>query len=119
MDVAPIGQNTVQVHPAKNMDTPDPDPGEEYPHTNTQLFGTVDPPGNRYASVGDMKPPYNAPADPALEPMMTGFVADYMNTFRQEMGTAPSSDDYAQIMACYTPDQMPVMRDLALGVRSL
>jgi hypothetical protein len=29
------------------MDTPNPDPGEEYQHVNTQLFGVIDPPGNR------------------------------------------------------------------------
>ena len=28
---------------AENMNTPDPDPGEEYQHVNTQLFGIVDP----------------------------------------------------------------------------
>lgn len=27
---------------APNMNTPDPDPGEEYPHINTQLFGVLD-----------------------------------------------------------------------------
>ena len=29
------------------MNTPSPDPGEEYQHVNTQLFGLIDPPGNR------------------------------------------------------------------------
>jgi phospholipase C len=29
---------------AKNMNTPYPDPGEEYPHINTQLFGHIDRP---------------------------------------------------------------------------
>ena len=32
---------------ATNMDTPNPDPGEEYQHINTQLFGIIDPPANR------------------------------------------------------------------------
>src|ERR1700733_3297448 len=35
-------------------DTPRPDRGEEYPHVNTQLFGVIDPAGNRgkpYASM--------------------------------------------------------------------
>ena len=27
---------------APNMNTPDPDSGEEYPHINTQLFGVLD-----------------------------------------------------------------------------
>ena len=29
---------------AANMNTPGTDPGEEYPHVNTQLFGIIDPP---------------------------------------------------------------------------
>ena len=29
------------------MNSPSPDPGEEYQHVNTQLFGIIDPPGNR------------------------------------------------------------------------
>src|SRR5580692_10895609 len=32
---------------APGMNTPSPDPGEEYPHVNTQLFGLIDPPSNR------------------------------------------------------------------------
>src|SRR5580700_5100073 len=32
---------------ADNMNTPSPDPGEEYQHVNTQLFGLIDPPDNR------------------------------------------------------------------------
>ena len=32
---------------AENMDTPNPDAGEEFQHVNTQLFGTIDPPSNR------------------------------------------------------------------------
>ena len=37
---------------AANLDTPNPDPGEEYPHVNTQLFGIIDPPGNRGVMTG-------------------------------------------------------------------
>ena len=48
---------------AQNMDTPNPDPGEEYhQHVNTQLFGNIDPPGNRGVLAGRMVAPYNAPA---------------------------------------------------------
>jgi phospholipase C len=32
---------------ATGMNTPSQDPGEEYPHVNTQLFGLIDPPSNR------------------------------------------------------------------------
>ena len=31
----------------EDMNTPYPDPGEEYQHVNTQLFGHIDPPENR------------------------------------------------------------------------
>ena len=31
---------------APNMDTPNPEPGEEFTHVNTQLFGIIDPPTN-------------------------------------------------------------------------
>ena len=41
---------------ATNMDTPNPDPGEDYPHVNTQLFGIIDPPTNR----GQMSEQMNA-----------------------------------------------------------
>ena len=50
---------------APNMDTPNPDPGEEYQHINTQLFGIIDPPGNRGVLAEQMAAPYNAPAGPA------------------------------------------------------
>jgi len=45
-DVPGAEQGTVPVYPSTNLDTPDPDPGEEYPHTNTQLYGTVAPAEN-------------------------------------------------------------------------
>ena len=35
------------------MASPSPDPGEEYPHVNTQLFGTVDPPANAHVNYID------------------------------------------------------------------
>ena len=34
-------RGAVPVHVATSMDAPNPDAGEEHPHTNTQLFGTV------------------------------------------------------------------------------
>ena len=43
-------RKTVPVHAGSVMDNPNPAPGEEYPHVSTQLFGTVDPEGNRYRS---------------------------------------------------------------------
>lgn len=112
-DIAVAGAPTVPVHPAQTMDTPDPDPGEEYPHINTQLYGSVSPQSNRYAKVAEMVSPFNSPPDSHAPPSMDGFVSDYINTFRTEMGRLPAYGEYAQIMACYTPDQIPVFSTLA------
>ena len=92
-------RGVVPVHVATSMDAPNPDAGEEHPHTNTQLFGTVAPDDNRFLSYEAMQPPFNAPDDPAREPTMDGFVLDYVNTFRSEMGRLPEYDEYAQIMS--------------------
>src|SRR4029079_3194150 len=39
---------------ARTMDTPEPGPGDEYQHVNTQLFGIIAPPGNRGVLAGHM-----------------------------------------------------------------
>jgi phospholipase C len=113
-DVPGAERGPVPAHPATNMDTPDPDPGEEFPHVNTQLFATVAPAGNRFASVDAMETPFNAPA-PGTVPAMDGFVADYVAAFRVEMGRLPTYEEYAQIMACYPPERLPVLSALARG----
>lgn len=113
--VLKTGESRIPVHPAERMDTPDPDPGEEYPHVNTQLFGTIDPAQNRYKEVGEMAAPFNAPTDPSATPAMSGFVTDYINNFRVEMGRTPTVNECSQIMAGYTPDQLPVFTGLAKG----
>ena len=100
---------------AKDMNTPNPDPGEEYPHVNTQLFGRIDPPSNRGVLAEQMVAPFNAPADPGQVPTMDGFVTDYISAFTAEMGRQPTYDEYSQIMAGYTPEQMPVLSTLARG----
>src|SRR3974390_184314 len=46
---------------ATNMNTPNPDPGEEYPHINTDLYGVLDP-KNRFLPLSKMTAPYNAPS---------------------------------------------------------
>lgn len=43
------GGGKVRVSKGEVMTNPNPDPGEEYYHVNTQLFGTVCPEGNRFA----------------------------------------------------------------------
>src|SRR5262245_13365498 len=115
-DYAPdADREVVPVHPAENMDTPNPDPGEEYQHVNTQSFGTVSPPDNRFKLAEVMEAPFNAPDNPNPQPTMNGFVTDYINAFHAETGRIPQYNEYAQIMACYTPDKMPVLSTLAKG----
>ena len=98
---------------ATNMNTPHPDPGEEYPHINTDLFGVLNP-ENRFMPLKKIVAPYNAP-DPAATPTMDGFVADYISMFTSEKGRQPTYEEYAQIMTGYAPEQMPVLSTLARG----
>lgn len=93
------------------MDSPDPDPGEEYQHTNTQLFGILDEP-NRFRDAREMVAPYNAPVAGQL-PTMNGFVSDYISFFTREMGRQPTFEEYSQIMTGYSPEQVPVLSALA------
>ena len=46
---------------ATDMDSPNPDTGEEYPHTNTQLYNTLSE-ANRFKLGADITAPWNAPA---------------------------------------------------------
>jgi phospholipase C len=98
---------------ATSMDSPDPDPGEEYQHTNTQLFGILDE-ANRFKDATEMVAPYNAPAA-GQAATMDGFVADYISFFTAEMGRQPTYDEYSQIMTGFTPEQVPVISGLAKG----
>jgi len=99
---------------APNMNTPHPDPGEEYPHINTDLFG-IQNPKNRLQPLARMVAPYNAPDYPRQQPTMDGFVADYISAFTAEMRRQPTYEEYSQIMTGYTPEQMPVISALARG----
>ena len=100
---------------AAGMNAPSPDPGEEYQHVNTQLFGLIDPPSNRGMVATHIVAPYNAPADQAQRPTMDGFVTDYISAFTAETGRPPVFEEYAQIMTGYTPLQVPVISALARG----
>lgn len=97
---------------APTMNTPWPDPGEELPHINTQLFGILDE-GNR----GVLQPEtmFNTPDYPAQQPTMDGFLTDYISTFMGEFKRQPTYEEYAQFMTGYTPEQMPVMSAIARG----
>lgn len=98
---------------AGDMDSPNPDPGEEYQHTNTQLFNVLDE-ANRFKDATEMAPPYNEPPD-GRAPSMDGFVTDYISFLTVELGRQPLYDEYGQIMTGFTPDQVPVLSTLARG----
>jgi phospholipase C len=93
------------------MDSPNPDSGEEYYHTNTQLYGVLDEP-NRFKLGEAVTAPWNAPP-PGAMPTMDGFVADYISTFTGEMGRQPTYEEYAHIMTGCTPEQLPVLNGIA------
>src|SRR5215831_12087345 len=61
---------------AAGMNVPNPDSGEDFQHVNTQLFGVIDPPGNRCVLSELMTAPFNAPADPQAVPTMDGFTPE-------------------------------------------
>jgi phospholipase C len=96
----------------KKDSPPFPDPGEDYPHVNTQLFNPDKPdPFNRQ--------PYNLPF-PVQAPSMNGFVNDYIVNYinTEYPGTNPSPDQafydhYKYIMECYDPADLPVLSGLA------
>ncbi|WP_210480882.1 alkaline phosphatase family protein [Naasia sp. SYSU D00948] len=94
------------------MSSPRPDPGEEFPHVNTQLFGTVDPAHNRHRKVAEMTAPFNAPADDST-PTMEGFLQDYINTFVANHGKHPTADEYRVAMGAFDPAMLPVFSTLA------
>lgn len=95
------------------MGQPSPDPGEEYPHVNTQLFHTIDPATNEKLYVDQMEAPYNAPAAGA-KPDMSGFLDDYIVNYRRlKKGDEPSADEAATIMGNFSPEMLPVFSTLA------
>ncbi|MET0843844.1 MAG: alkaline phosphatase family protein [Mycetocola sp.] len=96
---------------ATDMDSPNPDSGEEWFHTNTQLFNVLDE-HNRFKIGEEVAAPWNAPP-PGATPTMDGFVTDYISTFSSELGRQPTYEEYAQIMTGYTPEQLPVLSGIA------
>ena len=81
---------------ATDMDSPNPDSGEEWYHTNTQLFNVLDE-HNRFKIGEGVTAPWNAPPAGAT-PTMDGFVTDYISTFTAEVGRQPTYEEYAHIM---------------------
>ena len=96
---------------ATDMDSPNPDSGEEYYHTNTQLYNTLDE-HNRFKIGEAVAAPWNTPPLGAV-PTMDGFVTDYISTFTGEIGRQPRYDEYAHIMTGCTPEQLPVLNGIA------
>ncbi|HEY1623116.1 MAG TPA: alkaline phosphatase family protein, partial [Streptosporangiaceae bacterium] len=96
---------------ATDMDSPNPDSGEEYFHTNTQLFNILDD-HNRFKIGEGAAAPWNAPP-PGAVPTMDGFVTDYISTFTGETGRQPTYEEYAHIMTGCTPEQLPVLNGIA------
>ena len=96
---------------ATDMDSPNPDSGEEYFHTNTQLFNILND-HNRFTIGEGAAAPWNAPP-PGTVPTMDGFVTDYISTFTGEIGRQPTYEEYAHIMTGCTPGQLPVLNGIA------
>ncbi len=96
---------------ATDMDSPNPDSGEEYPHTNTQLYNILNE-QNRFKLAEEITAPYNAP-EPGQTPTMDGFVTDYISTLTAELGRQPIYEEYSQMMTGFTPEQIPVLNGLA------
>lgn len=107
----PDGSALVHYSTTDDMDAPNPDSGEEWFHTNTQVFGVVDD-HNRLQSGSDVTSPWNTPPAGAVADM-SGFVNDYISTFTWEMGRQPTYEEYRKIMTGYTPEQLPVLAGLA------
>jgi phospholipase C len=95
------------------MSRPNPDPGEEFPHVNTQLFNTIEPASNAELFVDAMAAPYNAPQH-GEQADMSGFLNDYyVNFMRLKKGTPPTPDEAKQIMGSFSPEMLPVLSTLA------
>ena len=95
------------------MGLPNPDPGEEFPHVNTQLFNHVEPQTNSELFVEHMQEPFNRPPRDAL-PEMGGFLRDYIiNYERLYKGKTPTLEEASQIMGSFSPEMLPTLSTLA------
>jgi phospholipase C len=97
------------------MRHPQPDPGEHYPHVNTQIYGIVDPATNAELYAHELQAPYNAPVRDS-KPDMSGFVRDYVINFKElKKGKDPTPDEYRVAMGSFSPDMLPVFSAIAKG----
>jgi len=104
---APHGHPDVKAHVYTGstdviMSSPQPDPGEAYPHVNTQFFGTVDAELHNTPPVG-------------AKPTMKGFVTDYIANYERLSGgrKSPTRAEYSMAMGGFSPDMLPVFSTLA------
>lgn len=94
------------------MQQPQPDPGETYPHVNTQLFGIIDPPTNAQLLQHPMSAPFNNP-QPEQIPTNSGFVHDYIVNYRLAKRQEPTPEEYRVAMGSFSPEMLPVLSTLA------
>lgn len=95
------------------MGLPNSDPGQGFPHVNTQLFNHVEPQTNSELFVEHMQEPFNRPPRDA-QPEMGWFLRDYIiNYERLYKGKAPTLDEAGQIMGSFSPEMLPTLSTLA------
>ncbi len=122
----------------QQMNSPNPDPGEEYYHVNKQLFGGAHPESNRWYPFD--RPPYNLPSPLPSTAPMSGFVRDYIDNLAGNPSLYPDAGGFAlwlqkhlarywpkmaprfgrpepavyrQIMSGFAPESLPVLSTLA------
>ena len=95
-----------------DMQNPDPDPGEEYQHVNTALFGVVDPPANQFRTAAADAPAVEQP-EPRADGDDDGIRAGLLQQLRRDQGPQPHvrrvSRDHGQLRS----EQLPVISTLA------
>jgi len=109
---APGGRVSYSV--ATSMNSPSSDPGEEYPHTNTQMFNTIDE-QNKFKMGKNIVAPWNVPKSANAIPNMEGFITDYISNFTADRLRQPTLKEYSEIMSGFTPEQIPMITGLAKG----
>ena len=126
---------TVSPHRAINFHQPYPDPGEVYPHINTQIYNHIDT--ENYNTIAcAMRANFNVPVPQPPIPPMNGFIKDYINVMKaikcekkqcenckteEEINQCkacksyndPLYEQYNRIMQVYEPDQVHVLSKLA------
>ena len=106
-------RKTVPYTVATDMDAPNPDSGEEYFHTNVQLFNTsTSTTGSRSARRSAR--PGTRPSPARCRPWTASSLTTSARSPRRS-GRQPTYEEYAQIMTGYTPEQVPVLNGIARG----